>query len=76
MPARFLIALSILAVATQSRAAEPFPNVAIVDIDYILANEMFLANWTKNNGPPPGATVVKTNETEHTSDHYPIQLVA
>ena len=47
-----------------------------VRIDYILANEMFLANWTKNNGPPPGATVVKTNETEHTSDHYPIQLVA
>ena len=47
-----------------------------VRIDYIMANEAFLSKWESlYGGSNASAEVIKNNWTEHTSDHYPIQLV-
>ena len=42
--------------------------------DFMLANSAFLEQWTSNEGVRPKATVAINNGTEHTSDHYPIEL--
>ena len=46
-----------------------------VRIDYILANDVFMSTWEKTHSSNATAEIIESNWTEHTSDHYPIQVV-
>ena len=52
--------------------SQPYPTIRI---DYIMVNDAFKTKWESTYDVPANAEVIKNNWTEHTSDHYPIQLI-